>query len=615
MKKNKFTLLMITLGLACIMAGCAKKGAEENTLETANYHNELLGDNVFIFSPKDDMDDVQKTLAQIASRQETAQFEDARYAIYFLPGEYPDLEVNVGFYTQVAGLGASPTDVKLGKLNCNARWLGGNDNHNATCNFWRSVENIEINDNVRWAVSQATDMRRVKINGNLALHDNHGWASGGFLADSLVTGVIDSGSQQQWLSRNNEYSGWTGNNWNMVFLGDDEKGAPTETWPKTSYTNVGATQYIQEKPFLIYDNEYGLCVYVPNERRNAFGISWAELEKERVVTETDGCLQDGVGKYLPIENFYVAKAGSDNSDTINVALREGKHLLFTPGIYEIDKPIIVEKENTIVLGTGLATLKSTSGNALIETTDAEGIIVAGLLLDAGSEESPNMMVVGSENIKSEEAFTSSQNGKPISLSDIYFRIGGCKTENPCKTDCALTINASNVSGDNFWIWRADHSDQVGWKLNTARNGLIVNGDNVRIVALMVEHFQEYQTIWNGNNGEIVMYQSEIPYDVPMANEWMSDESTLGYSSIYVDKSVTEFKGSGIGIYAYNRDTVAPLISAMTVPDAPGVSVTNIITVILNGNPGIKYPVNEAGNSVVNIGDTAKVYYYCNGEWH
>ena len=55
---------------------------------------------------------------------------------------------------------------------------------------------------------------------------------------------------------------------------------------------------------------------------------------------------------------------------------------------------------------------------------------------------------------------------------------------------------------------------VGWNVNTADTGLIVNGDNVTFYGLFVEHYQKYQTIWNGNGGRTYFYQNEMPYDPP-----------------------------------------------------------------------------------------------------
>ncbi len=224
-----------------------------------DFHTEMFGENVYVFSPVDDAAQVQGILDRLWSAQEKNQFGWERYCVYFLPGEYDkDISVKVGYYMQVSGLGYLPDDTQIKTLNCDARWLGGNDNHNATCNFWRGVENLRVNSTVMWAVSQATFMRRMHITGLLYLHDNNGWASGGFLSDSLIGGMVDSGSQQQWLSRNCNWNGWRGSNWNIVFAGIPKGKTPTATWPNKQYTNVETVEEMQEKPFLVYDGEKGV---------------------------------------------------------------------------------------------------------------------------------------------------------------------------------------------------------------------------------------------------------------------------------------------------------------------------------------------------------------------
>ena len=54
--------------------------------------------------------------------------------------------------------------------------------------------------------------------------------------------------------------------------------------------------------------------------------------------------------------------------------------------------------------------------------------------------------------------------------------------------------------DNIWAWRGDHGNGIGWTANTADTGVVVNGDDVTAYGLFVEHYQKYQTIWNGENG-------------------------------------------------------------------------------------------------------------------
>lgn len=607
------------LGCVCVMsllllAGAACGKTQERQIsdsETENkkdgnqmtdFHEELFGDNVYIFSPEDDPEQVNQVLKELWEQQETNQFGEERYAVCFLPGVYDEsIEGKVGFYTQVLGLGKLPTDSKIASLNCDATWLGDDPtNHNACCNFWRGIENIEIGSNTMWAVSQATSMRRTKIDGALYLHDNYGWCSGGFLADTKVELMTDSGSQQQWLSRNCDWKQWMGSNWNMVFVGTEDGKAPEGAWPGIPYTEIEQTKQMREKPFLIYDEKEGYQVFVPNLEENTSGVSWEDGQS---------------GEALPLDTFYVAHSDSDTAETMNEALSSGKNLLLTPGVYQLEEPIQVNNPNTIVLGLGLATLQSTNGNECMITADESGIIIAGILFDAGETESENLLVVGTEAAKTDDIENSKDEKTnlkegPILLSDLYFRVGGADTTMPCKTKNCLTINSSQVIGDNFWVWRADHGDQVAWNKNTADTGIVVNGDNVAVYGLMVEHFQKYQTIWNGNGGSVYLYQSEIPYDVPNQEAWMSMDGTKdGYASFKVCDEVTDFKAYGLGIYLYNRDATVNLESAMEVPDTKGVSITNLCTVMLTGHPGMSHMINESGGAVQNASERQVICEY------
>ena len=580
--KSKKLILLIGVTVL-LLSGCGKtqttvvedteRNLSEETTESGEAAVEnIFGENVYVFTPQDDPTEVNDELHRIFVKQETAQFDERRYAIMFTPGEYSeDIKVQVGFYMDVMGLGMLPTDTKLDNLNCSATWLGGEDNHNATCNFWRGVSNLEVDNNVMWAVSQATFMRRMQINGNLALHDNFGWASGGFLADSVVDGIVDSGSQQQWLSRNCTWKMWMNENWNIVFLGIEDGKAPSSTWPAAAYTSVAKTPAIKEKPYLVY-TEDGYGVYVPGMRTESQNVSW----------------QENNGTLLPIDSFYIAKEGLDTAASINEALEEGKNLLFTPGIYDLDEAIRVKNPNTIVLGIGYATLRPTNGNLCMEVADQKGIEIAGLLFDAGEENSETLLKVGDEP-KSDNSVED-----PILLADLFFRVGGAKVA-VTSADSGVVINANSVIGDNFWVWRADHGDGVGWNVNIAPNGIIVNGDDVTIYALMVEHFQEYQTVWNGENGSVYFYQSELPYDVPKQAEWCSHDGEMhGYASYYVADDVTTHTAYGIGIYSYNRDAIVEEYCAMEVPDVDGMNLHNVCAVMITGNPGITHVINDYG---------------------
>lgn len=602
---KKYLLTLLVAATTIILVGCTTNNQKEKSTEKqlkAGIQNvieyksngkavkdkSVLGDNVLIFSPKDDASDIQKKLDEIYNIQERNQFGDERYAIAFMPGDYgKSLQVNVGYYTQVLGLGVLPTDTNINKLWVDASWM----NHNATCNFWRGAENFSINEYCMWANSQAVSLRRINSEDGIVLSDGEGWSSGGFMADSKFNGNVSSGSQQQYLCRNDEWNYWEGGVWNMVFTGVRTSIIPQGPWPYVPYTRVEKTPEIQEKPYLCYDDEEGFGVMVPKMRKDCDGISW----------------ENGVeGICYSLNTFYIASPDKDNADTINKALAQGKNILFTPGVYKIDKTINVTKENTIIYGMGLATLEAVDGNICMETKDVSGIKICGLLFDAGEKKSETMLKVGSEK---SDVF---HEDDPICLSDVYFRVGGGKYAG--KTDNCITINSNNVLGDNLWVWRADHSDNVGWNVNTAPNGIIINGDDVTMYGLFVEHFQKYQTIWNGNNGRLYFYQSEMPYDVPKQKAYMSHNGMVkGYASLKISDDAENFEGYGIGIYCYNRDADIEILSGAEVPDKEGVSLYNVVTVKLTGKGQITHVINNQGDSVTEGGNTAHIKSYENGE--
>jgi hypothetical protein len=206
-----------------------------------------FGPNVLIFDPSMPSAAIQKQIDAVYAIQQRNEFGPERNAFFFLPGNY-HVDVPVGFYTEVVGLGASPDGVHItGNVHADA----SAPRNNATTTFWRAAEGFTVtptDGTMQWAVSQAVPMRRMHIAGNLVLHQNRGWASGGWLSDSLVDGNVDSGTQQQWISRNCSWGSWTGSNWNMVFVGVTQP--PAGDWPSPPYTKVATVPVIREKPFL-----------------------------------------------------------------------------------------------------------------------------------------------------------------------------------------------------------------------------------------------------------------------------------------------------------------------------------------------------------------------------
>ncbi|CDG82784.1 RICIN domain-containing protein [Janthinobacterium agaricidamnosum] len=537
-----------------------------------------FGPNVLIFDPSMSAATIQAKVDQVYGQQRTNQFGNERYALLFKPGTY-STAVNVGFYTHVAGLGLSPDDTHIngGTIQVDASWFGGN----ATQNFWRSVENISLTPSggtSMWAVSQAAPMRRMHIKGNLALADNGGWSSGGFMSDSLIDGTVNSQSQQQWLSRNSKWGNWVSAVWNMVFVGSVN--APASTFPNPPNTTIALTPQVREKPFLTVDGAGNYSVFVPALRTNSQGITW-----------TNGV---GPGQSLPISQFYIARANTDTAATLNAALSQGKHLLLTPGIYKLNDTLRVNNANTVVLGLGLATLTPTTGLSAMNVADVDGVSIAGVLFDAGVNNSPVLLDVGPVGSNASHA------ANPTVLFDTFFRVGGAE---PGKATISLRINSRHVIGDNLWIWRADHGREGvvnhGWTINPADNGLTVNGADVTIYGLAVEHYQKYQTLWNGERGKVYFYQSEAPYDVPNQNAWM-DGSRNGYASYKVADHVTSHQAWGVGVYCYfNVNPSIKLHNAFEVPASGlnGAMMHNMTTVSLGGVGEITHILNGLGDTV------------------
>jgi hypothetical protein len=558
-----------------------------------------LGPNVYVFSPSMPQSEIQATVNAIAAQQVPNQFGTQRYALLFEPGTYGSaadpLTFQVGYYTEVAGLGAEPGDVVInGTIDVYNQCFGtGTSDCIALDNFWRSLSNLTIHitgqpagclsDTDFWAVSQAAPLRRVDITGgSLSLMDycngSPDYASGGFIADSEFSGgTITNGSQQQFIVRNSDLDGWSNGVWNQVFSGDN--GAPPTTFPPSSssgpYTTLAASPETQEEPFLYQDSQGRFRVFVPALEHDSVGPDWASGQTP--------------GTSLPIGRFFVAGPATPVGQ-INQALARGRDLILTPGVYSLARPIVVERPDTIVLGLGFATLVPQNGTPAMVVAGVPGVKLSGMIFDAGPVNSPVLLQVGLAR-----GGAGSDPAAPTLVQDVFFRIGGATAG---KATTSLVVNSSDVILDDIWAWRADHGSGVGWTDNTADTGVVVNGNNVIAYGLFVEHYQKYQVIWNGQHGTDIFFQNEMPYDPPSQAAWMSSPTTDGYAAFLVSPRVTTFAGYGLGSYCYFDQGIAIEASqAFQVPDTPGVQLNDILTRFLNGSGGIESVVNGTGAAV------------------
>ncbi len=600
--------------LACLALWVGPAGASAATHRAhASTHSVGAGDpnlgpNVIIFDPSMSQTQIQSELDTIAAQQVSNQFGTQRYSIFFEPGTYGSstdpLDFQLGFYEQLAGLGAEPGDVVInGAINVYNQCVDGDCE--GTDNFWRSLSNVTLNvdlppspnivptngeaascleTNDLLALSQADPIRRVIVNGNLFLQDycGTGDVSGGFLADDEFNGgMVCNCGQQQYLARNSDIDSWSNYVWNQVFMGDT--GAPATSFGPVAgqYTNVAATPVSEEEPFLYTDSRGELQVFVPAVQRNSVGPSYASGTE--------------AGSSLPISRFFVANPNTPEWQ-INAALAFGRNLILTPGVYDLPQTIKVDRPNTIVLGLGFATLIPEHGNVAMRTADVPGIKLSGMIFDAGLRNSPVLLQLGRQSHGWGNGLGADPND-PTLVQDVFFRIGGAA---PGKATTALIVNDSQAILDDVWAWRADHGNGVGWTENTANTGVIVNGNYVYAYGLAVEHFQKNEVIWRGQHGEDVFFQNEMPYDPPSQAAWMASPTQDGYPAFLVTNNVKSFQGYGMGSYSF-FDQGVPIYSAeaFQAPDTPGVQFNDLLTVFLNattGMGGINSVINGVGGA-------------------
>jgi hypothetical protein len=373
----------------------------------------------------------------------------------------------------------------------------------------------------------------------------------------------------------------------MVFSG--VQGAPAETWPADGHNAAGTvpvtvestTPVVRSAPFLRQvDGQWSL--FAPNARTDSSGVAWGTSAAD--------------GRSIPFDQVFLARP-SDSVDTVNAALDAGMHVVLTPGVYSYDQPLRVTKPGTVVLGMGMATLVPTAGNAAIETGDVAGVQLSGITIDAGAQRSDVLVQVGPTGASVADA------ADPTTLTDVFVRIGG---PHAGSATTSIEVNTPHTVLDDIWAWRADHGTGVGWTVNTADTGVVVNGDDVTALGLFVEHYQRNQVIWNGERGRTVFYQSEIPYDVPDQASW-NDGGRTGWSSYKVADGVTQHQASGMGVYSFFRDAPVVAQDAIQTPGGSGIELRHLVTRFLNGQGGIDHVVDGRGDAAHGVGGEETSY--------
>lgn len=561
--------------------------------------------SVQIFSPEDDNTTIKASVDAAyklnGGQTDNGQFSDSRFAFLFKPGSY-DVEVPVGYYTQVVGLGQSPTDVVFTSpkgVHCEEQ--NYDVKKGALNTFWRSAENFHTDADYNWfgnytgmlwASAQATPLRRISAKNDLILYQYRqgetfaDYASGGFLANSEIKGATVSGSQQQFLLRNTDINWEEGGVWNMVFVGTE--GAPESHCGRNDdegtkpVTTADTTPTVVEKPFISIDKEGKYSMNIPQVKTDSQG--------------TDFSSGDQVG----FEHVYVADASVDTSSSINAKLAGGFHVVLSPGIYSLTSSLKLDQENQVLLGLGLATLVAAGGEPAIQVGNVDGVRVAGVLLEAGTQSTNALLVWG-------DGTYSGSSSNPGLMSDVFMRVGGTPPNNH-QSDKMLLLNSGNVIGDNLWLWRADHTvndAEIYNKENPCHVGAEINGADVTMYGLAVEHTLQDLVQWNGERGATYFFQAEMPYDVS------TDYGDMGYVGYRVGKDVTEHSGYGVGVYHFFRDAPVVAATGISAPEQLESSFVNPLSVRLDGIGTMTHVINGKGNYTTQTdGDNAVPAWYC-----
>ena len=143
--------LALTAGSGFAMTSADAASAATSPCPDANVA--VFGPNVCVFNDAMSQTAIQTDLNNISTQQVPvgSQFDSQRYAIFFEPGTYGStadpLVFQVGYYTEVAGLGFMPNDTVInGAIEVfNNLCTPGTSYCNSDDNFWRSLSNVTLN--------------------------------------------------------------------------------------------------------------------------------------------------------------------------------------------------------------------------------------------------------------------------------------------------------------------------------------------------------------------------------------------------------------------------------------------------------------------------------------
>ena len=452
-RSTTITLLALVLVALLLSAGTGGPNAGAAPLAPA------LGPNVIIFDPSMPVSQIQATVDAIYAQQVDAEMGTNRYALLFKPGVYgtasQPLQMKVGYYTEVAGLGASPADVTInGKIEVYNRCLdnGGTSNCLALVNFWRTLSNLSLQ---RQRARPGRLPRLGELLGGLAgrvdapsrHHRRHPLAHGllhGRAAvrqrrlhrrlepavrhQRLAAAVADPQQPDRRLVERRLEPGLRG----------CRRRARRKRPSRTRRTRRSTTTPVsREKPYLFVDGQGNYNVRVPS----------AQTQHQRHLL---GRRPDGRDARIPLDDFFIAKP-SDSVKEINNALARGMNLLLTPGVYNVGRQHLRQARQHGRARPGARDAhrrrrRDPAGGRRCSRRHHRG------RHDRRGRRRSRRCSCGSARATATAA-PEERPVDPTTLSDVYFRVGGPHIG---KADIALEVNSNDVLIDQTWVWRADH---------------------------------------------------------------------------------------------------------------------------------------------------------------
>ncbi|MGA2284226.1 MAG: adenylyl cyclase [Candidatus Dormibacteria bacterium] len=453
----------------------------------------------------------------------SAQFNDDGYALLFEPGTYGSsttpLVFQVGYYTEVAGLGAVPQDVVVngqidvfpnapdsapGPGNCyvasgqTCYWA------NSTVNFWRSLSNLTLNvmslstttyvppllseeppindgncfagpsDTTDfWSVSQATPVRSVIINGTLNFqsycsetnYQSNNYGSGSYVANSEINGQLDWSGNQQGIARNSDFESAAGYVWNYVYSGD---GCPP------GYTPPAGTACSPTKDVFDGLSNSSQPGYIGGGTDGINGVDQVtELQNSPVTQEEPFLYTTSSGSW---DAFVPAVQQNSSGPNFLSGTEAGSSVplsdffIASPTTPEFQIQGALNQGKDLVLTPGTYDLDA----ALLVSHSNSIVLGLGFPVLVPQRGNASMVVLPNNGVAlSGMIFDAGPVNSPVLLSvgtpgpagygasdpdliqDIYFRIGGAETT-PVSATISLLDNADHSIIDDVWAWRADH---------------------------------------------------------------------------------------------------------------------------------------------------------------